>query len=442
MRVIMEIIDGPNAGTAFTFDKHAVVLVGRSDRCRPFSVGDDPKCSRVHLIMEANPPISRIRDLGSTNHTYVNGQKVIQASLSDGDTMLIGSTTFKVRIEETEMDQVCENEDVFLTTEDSSEAGMTEGLTVRCARCGNESELTKSPPDPSGEHLFVCTGCREEMKLDGEQIPGYRYLSQLSKGGMGILWLAEETKTGRQVVVKTMIPDIASSWRMVQMFLRESRISLGLSHPNIVEFITAGQFDDQLFVVLEFVDGLDAEALRQQHGGHLPAASVVQIGVQVLDALEYAHSRDIVHRDLKPANIMVTGSEGIYKVKVTDFGLARNYRAAGMSDITQQGEIRGSIPYMSPEQVLDPSKSDPRTDVFGLGATIYHLLTGEFCYKFRKKEDPLVTIMETDTVPVETRGIPVSDSLASVINRALAKDPDQRFQSAAEMRAALSASVV
>lgn len=285
---------------------------------------------------------------------------------------------------------------------------------------------------------YVCPQCQEAMRAAGEAVPGYRLVQQFRKGGMALLWLAEDTRSGRQVVVKTMIPDLAESQRAVRMFHRESSISVGLRHPNIVEFLGAGQYHGHLYIVMEYVVGVDAETLRTQRGGQLSPQQVVAIGRQVLAALDYAHHQGIVHRDVKPSNILVSGELPDCQAKVTDFGLARVYRAAGRSDITGRGDVRGSIPFMPPEQVLNCRGVDQRADLFALGATMYHLLTGRFCRDFNvKKKDALLTVIEDPIVPIERRGVPLPLALAAVVNRSVVREPGRRFQTAAEMSAAL-----
>lgn len=455
MRVVMDVTAGPRAGESFVFDRHKVVLMGRSDRCGEYCLGDDTTAGRTHLILEVNPPVCRIRDLGSKNHTYINGNQVAAGEVTDGDIIGIGATRLVVRIEESEVEQVLEGEDEFLgdgigtadraagvdsdeTMERPGDEGEEPGGPAICARCGCAVTVVPSEDALCGEEVAVCDDCRAAMKAGGEEIPGYRLVKEIARGGMGVVWEATDTRTGQRVAIKTMIPEIAASTRMIRLFLRESRISLSLDHPRIVKFISAGQFGGQLFVAMEYVDGVNAETARRNSSGRLPLSDVVTIGLQALDALAYAHGQNLVHRDVKPGNILLSGSPGNYECKLTDFGLARNYRTAGMTDITKQGELRGSIPFMAREQVKDPTGVDQRTDIFGLGATLYNLLTGEYVYAFQKGMEPLLTIMRDEPVPVVKRGVSASEPLAAIIDRAISVNPEDRFASAAEMRDALA----
>ncbi|PIY35928.1 MAG: hypothetical protein COZ06_37305, partial [Armatimonadetes bacterium CG_4_10_14_3_um_filter_66_18] len=309
-----------------------------------------------------------------------------------------------------------------------------------CARCGESTPAPRSRNGNGGASLtVVCPQCREAMAQNDERIPGYRWIRDLGRGGMGQVWLGQHYQTGEQVAVKTLLPEVAVDRQARVLFLREARLSLQLDHPHIVGFRDDGEYDGQLYLVMEFVPGLNAEELRERHRGRLPAPLVCQLGLQSLQALEHAHGRGIVHRDLKPPNLLLRQQGRHYEVKLTDFGLAKNYRDAGMSQLTQRGEVRGSVPFMPPEQVLDCRGVDHRADIFGLGATLYHLVCGQFVYNFSPPEerDPFVTIIEDDTIPLERRGVDVPRPLRQVIQRAIEKDRGRRYQTAAEMREAL-----
>jgi len=273
------------------------------------------------------------------------------------------------------------------------------------------------------------------MRRAGEQVPGYRIIRLLNEGGMGRVWEAERVATGERVAIKTMIPQLATSRRGVRRFQREMRIAERLQHSNIVRCIEAGEHQGLFYIVMELVAGEDAERRRQRRGGRLPHSEVVQIGIQALSALEYAHGQGVIHRDLKPSNLMLVGDGSNFQVKVTDFGLAR---ARGMSGITGPQDVLGTIPFMPPEQVLAPRNVDARADIFGMGATLYHLLTSQFVFDFRPgEEDMYVTIIQREPVPVRNRRGDIPEAIARVIDRAVQKDPRARYATAGEMRQAL-----
>jgi len=448
MAVRLEITAGLKKGQATRYDRPEVVLIGRSPRCH-LCVGDDMQCGRVHIIAEITPESCRIHDLGSTNGTFVNGQRVTDAALQPGDVLCIGQTEIQLQVDTPEAQPAVQaipepsagakpgaavpvavpevGGAAFVAVEPEPDAN-----AAQCARCGG------TMTDVQAGTAALCPRCRDEMREIGEQLPGYHLLNQLSEGGMGVIWLAEETLTERTVAVKVMRPELAVTQRAGQLFLRESQVSLGLRHPHIVEFFRAGEYQGQLYIVMEYVDGFDADCLRERRGGRLPAQEVVAIALQALDALHYAHGQHIVHRDLKPSNLLLADGTAAYQVKIADFGLAKNFRDAGMSGITRHGEVRGSVPFMPPEQVLNSRGVDHRADLFGLGATLYTLLTGAFVFNFNPaRKDPLLTIVEDEVTPIEQRGIALPADLCAAVNRAIRKDPAERFQTADEMQIVL-----
>ena len=439
MRVILSVTAGPKWGTEFVFDTHRVVLFGRSHRCGQYSLGNDLRMSRAHLIVEVDPPVCRLRDLGSANRSFVNGRPVIEAQIGHGDVVTLGDTQLTVRVEQTSAEVMAGDQArwpavVAESWAESPPAASAPAIERPCVRCGAATRL----PGPTAD-LPVCPSCRQVMQTSGEHLSSYRLVSQIYQGSMGAVWQGEDVRTARRVAVKLLGPDLAGNPRLAHLFLQASHLAAGLRHPRIAEAITSGQFDGQLFAVTEYVAGQDAETVCQQSGGRMNPRDVIAIALQTLDAIEYAHSQGVVHRDLKPRNLLLQGAPDSYAVKVTDFGLARNYLSAGLRGLTQDPGVRSSIPYLAHEQVIDPESADPRSDVFGLGATFYHLLTGEFVYNFVPDQEPLVTVVEAEPVDIRTRGVPLPPQLVDVINRAISESPDSRFQTVGEMRAALAA---
>jgi serine/threonine-protein kinase len=189
-------------------------------------------------------------------------------------------------------------------------------------------------------------------------------------------------------------------------------------------------------MVTEYVDGGDLDNLRQGRGGRVRPEEAVGIMVQVLEGLEYAHGRGIVHRDLKPGNILLARERGRYVAKIADFGLAR---ARGCQTITGRGEGLGTLAFMAPEQILDARGVDQRADVFGVGATLYNLVTGEFVYDLvGDVERDAARVAAGAVVEVQRRRRNLPQGLVEVINRATRADPGQRYPSAQAMREALA----
>ena len=309
---------------------------------------------------------------------------------------------------------------------------------VCCYRCRKASVPTDGKLHHEKE-LFVCGACEHEMQHCDEIIPGYCLREKRSESGRAEIWRADETLTGRPVTVRIIKQQWLSDDRQLEMFLRGSRILTTLRHPHITECVCAGLYNRQVFMVMEWFDGIDADLLRERRGGRLAVGETVAIGVQVLDALRYAHQLEIVHRDIKPGNIICGGQPPAYQVKLTDFDQARFFTVDDESLITLRGVVRGTRPFMPPEQVVDSRQVDHRADIYAVGATLYFLLTGQYIYDFSPNVNPLLTIVEDAIVPIEARGVPLPRGLCAVINRAIQKDKTQRYQSAADMRAALQA---
>ena len=263
----------------------------------------------------------------------------------------------------------------------------------------------------------------------GDRVGDYEIIDILGVGGMGQVYKVRNTLSERVEAMKILLPNLEGNAALADRFLREIKVQATLDHPNIAKFHTAMHAGNQLVMFMEFVDG--ASLARMIESGAIPVPSAVNYTSQVLDALAYAHSRGVVHRDIKPANIMITPAGA---VKLMDFGIARMNRD---ERLTQAGGAVGSLHYMSPEQIngADP---DGRADIYSLGITLYEMVTGRRPF-IADSDFHLMTahLKEIPVAPIEiVPGVP--QNLSDIILMAIAKDPGQRFQTAAAFRAALS----
>jgi serine/threonine-protein kinase len=256
---------------------------------------------------------------------------------------------------------------------------------------------------------------------------------------MGVVYLAVRNADGAAVAIKTVAPAGSVSRSDVERFLREASILRELMHPHIVRFEDAGEAGGVLYFGMEYVRGTDAErALRAN--GPMPVPRVIDLGCQLLEALEYAHARGFVHRDIKPANLLVTAEAGRPVLKVSDFGLARAYQATTLSGLTLGGEMGGTPAYMPPEQITDFRSVQPAADQYSSAATLYTLLSGQPLFPSAANlPQGLLMILNDKPQPLRRLRPEVSAGLAAVIHRALAKEPSERFADAGAMRAALKA---
>ena len=273
----------------------------------------------------------------------------------------------------------------------------------------------------------------------------YRILHELGGGGMGVVYSAEDLRLGRRVALKFLPDHLASSPNALERFAREARAASSLNHPNICTLYDIDEYDGKPFLVMELLEG---ENLKQRLGrGAIPAAQLLEWSVQIASALQAAHAKGIVHRDIKPANLFIV-RDG--HAKVLDFGLAKPLRAAlsrsvAESDATltmppdfqsSPGSAAGTLGYMSPEQARG-EEVDPRTDLFSFGAVVYEMTTGHEPFPGATSAVVFDAILNRDPVPVRTWRSAAAPELERVIGKALEKDRDLRYQSAADLVADL-----
>src|ERR671938_1779887 len=256
----------------------------------------------------------------------------------------------------------------------------------------------------------------------------YRILRKLGAGGMADVYLAEDQELGRRVAIKILNDRHANDDQFIERFRREAKNAAALNHPNIVSIYDRGEAEDTYYIAMEFLDGRTLKELIVSRGA-APINVAIEYARQILSALRFAHRHGIVHRDIKPHNVLVDG-EG--RVKVTDFGIAR----AGPSQMTEEGSIIGTAQYLSPEQAQG-ANVDQRSDVYSLGIVLYELLTGSVPFNGDTPVEIAMKHLSALPEPPSARRPEIPRDLDLIVLRALAKDPDDRFQSAAEMDADL-----
>jgi len=431
MQVNLKVTAGPYKGRIFSFTQHDTFLIGRNPDAH-LCLPDDRYFSRNHCLLEMNPPHSHLRDLGSTNGTFLNDRRVHEAYLNNGDRIQCGETILVVEVTTESHDLLSE------TTLDAGVPKRPVLVMVECVNCGRREQAQASAPD---EHLtFLCEDCRIELKRSPQAIPGYDTVRLLGRGGMGCVMLGREQKTGRPVAIKTLLPEFAVSDKAMKRFMREIDVAATLKHKNIVEFIDRGTHNGVVYLVTEFVDGADASKLAENNGGRLSYEDGISIISQALDALSFAHAQGYIHRDFKDQNILVAGRSQNFVAKLTDFGLAKSFSNSGMSGVTMAGEMAGTLAYMPPEQLRNFRDVKPQSDIYAVGMTAYSLLTGSLALDLSRSSgvnDTIRAIFEQPAVPLCQRASHIPRPVCEIIDRALAKDPAQRWQSAGAMRTAL-----
>ncbi|REK13055.1 MAG: serine/threonine protein kinase [Planctomycetota bacterium] len=285
----------------------------------------------------------------------------------------------------------------------------------------------------------VINTLREEA-FEAKQLGQYRLVHLIGSGGMGEVYLAEHQMMKRPVAIKLIRPSKAADRQALARFEREVRATAKLSHWNSIEIFDYGRTEDGTFYyVMEYLPGLSLADLVDQHGP-LPPARTIHLLTQTCDALSEAHGRGLIHRDLKPGNIFSAYRGGFHDVaKLLDFGLAKPISANSVPvQLTQDGSITGSPMYMSPEQALGDSEPDERCDVYSLGAVAYYLLTGRPPFEGDRAIKIILAHAHEAVVPPSQHRSDIPADLEAVVMRCLAKNPLDRYASAAALREALS----
>lgn len=433
MRVTLRVLAGPQSGRVFTFDQHETFMIGRSEESH-FCLPHDRFFSRHHCLLEMAPPQCFLRDLGSTNGTFVNGIRVETAHLKNGDRIQGGETVLEVEVS-TEARNVPGTGKPGSSQKSDTIPSL---ISIQCLNCGVPAEAEASQPD--AKLSFLCDECREKLKKNPQPIPGFQMIRVLGQGGMGSVMLARSMKDGRAVAIKTLLPEVAVSEQSLKRFIREIEVAASLQHKHIVSYIEHGTHNGIVYLVSEYVAGMDASKLAKQSGGVLKYQEVVRIIEQTLAALDFAHSLGFVHRDIKEQNILVDGEFPKFIAKLTDFGLAKSFKQTGMSGVTMVGDVAGTIAYMPPEQVRDFKEVRPPSDIYAIGMTAYSLLTGKHALDLSPKagiSETVKAIFEKPIVPLAQRLPDIPPKIAFVIEQAIAKEVENRWRSAGEMREAL-----
>ena len=430
MEILLRVTGGPHLGQEYVIDRRDTYTVGRSSRVQ-FPVNLDLMLSREHFKLESQLPLCHLIDLGSTNGTKVNGLRVERVLLREGDVIQAGDSSFVVHFAEDTGAEIC----------------------TTCAGCGGRIPIAERPSTGSSfshdqKEVRLCQECEARRLKFPKTDPDYLIEEWIGGGGMGEVFRAQQLSRNRPVAIKMISSNCVLGEKANGYFRREIEVlrdllmPSGQIHPSIVAFYQLYEIDSQYQLVMEYVDGKNAlewtralnsaVADRQQRP--------LQIGRHLLSALDYAHSKGYVHRDVKPSNLLVMGPVHRPRVKLSDFGLAKSFADSGcFTTLTRQGDIGGSIGFISPDHIRDFSDVREPADIYSAGATLFYLLTHKYPYLGfdPRQPDSYSIILQHPPVPLRAYRTDAPEGLERVLLKALQKQPRDRWKSAQAMSDAL-----
>lgn len=398
--VVIRVVEGPDSGKVLRFTGHDTFVAGRA-RGSNIRLASDPLLSRHHCRFEIQPPHCLVIDLNSSNGTEVNGKRIEQALVSDGDVIRIGSSKLEIEVEHEESDQAA-------------------------------FAITDIDPLQSQQQI---TEHYEERKLYA--IPGYELGVQLGHGGMGAVYRGTHLATQKPVAIKIMHPALEANSSAMQRFVREASMVLSLKHKRIVDCREFGLAGDSPFLVMEFIEIESLEEVLNRSDVEDRVRIAAGVMTRVLEGLQFAHERQIVHRDLKPTNLLTFREGRKLQVKLADFGLAKNFQNAGFGDLTKSDEMFGTVAYMPPEQIINCRYAKPSCDIYSAGVCLYKMLTDQLPFQSSRIPDLIAMILDSDPIPIHEHEPQLPSEIAAIVRKALDRQPEKRFQSAAEMGQAL-----
>ncbi|MGB3208875.1 MAG: protein kinase [Crinalium sp.] len=449
-KVILTITEGNLKGQEFEFFTRTTCIIGRADECQ-IQIPDTKEystISRYHCLLDINPPDIRVRDFGSRNGTYVNGDKIGQRLPNQTPEEAI-----KVKYAEYDLKK---GDEIKL-----SNIVLKVGIKKHIESAGTldiaKAKINPAPvPDNQFNFWEFAKNLIKRAKAGEKQltaIRNYSLLKLIGKGGFGEVYLAQHDNTGEFVALKIMLPEVAANQRAIDYFLRETENTKALKHPNIVELRDYGYFDGKFYFTMEYCNGGSITNLMQRQGGKLSIDEAIPIILQVLDGLEYAHNaaipnvrladgtfgkgRGLVHRDIKPDNIFLINAGNQRIVKIGDYGLGKAFDFAGLSGQTMTGDKAGSPYFMPRQQVIDFKYAKPEVDVWATAACLYNMLTGGYPRDFSNNADPFLTVLQQSAMPIRVKDKSIPKELGELIDLALVDKPEIYFKSAGEFKQAL-----
>jgi eukaryotic-like serine/threonine-protein kinase len=423
MRFGLHLVRGARAGEILTLEDNQTAVIGRGTDTT-FRI-QDPSISRRHCQISNTPRGLLVADLGSSNGTYVNSQRLQQgwAQLSHGDQVILGQNELRIQAMQAPQPQMG--------------APGPAPNQYPCGHCGRaitqqEIQFNRYRQDTNGR--LICADCLKQFDFDPHMVEGYQIQKKLGQGAFGSVFKAVQTSDSRIVALKTIRPQLVSNDKDIQRFFREADTGRKLVHPNITGIYDAGESKGVYYIAMEFIDGNEVSKLIEEYGC-LDVGYSMRVVIQIANALQHAYEQGIVHRDIKPENIMVN-TQGA--AKLVDFGLAKSFTQSGQSGLTAPGEGMGTLAYMPPEQLDNALNADQRSDIYSLGATLYHMLSGQRPFNEKTTRSFIMKILNSMPDPIRKANPAVPQELEDIIQRAMSKTPEDRYQEPKEMESELT----
>lgn len=379
-RLNLIVVKGSHQGLSLSTDELGIYHIGRNTDAH-LALTRDEHVSRKHCSIELTPTGALIRDVSSRSGTFVNKKRIQEVLLSNGDTILIGRTILRISLSGT------------------------------------------STPATTSEHT--------------SPVPGFTLVKRLPTVGPGKVYWAVAEPANQLVMLHFLSLDEPVMTEDHQRFMRQAAICAKLSHPGLVRFLTQGITAETLWFATELTDGQNLQQFVSVRGS-LSLKDALELLGQILDIVIYLHQQEVVHRSLRPESLIVKKEAGVFRVQLIDLGSAKCLQTAELQRITKLGQPSPLVhPFTAPEALIDFAKMDPRSDIYALSALIYFALTGCTPYENLTSEALITAILEQEPPPLTTlkSGLPMA--VTSIVEKAMAKEVEQRYSTAQEMLAAL-----
>jgi serine/threonine protein kinase len=390
---------GPNQGCTYLLFPGRERMLGRSAKAEYRLT--DPHVSRNHCQVVLVGDEVSIIDNDSQGGTFVNGTRVTQQTLKPGDLLQIGDTQLRLEVGDFSLDVV--------------------------------QGLAKLAADPRNANPAVPQTSEQLKALSGQTLSHYDIGPVIGEGSSSIIFHATDTKDNRPVALKVLRLEFSQNEIEVQRFIRGMKTALPLRHPNLVTVYGAGKTGPYCWVAMEYIAGENLRQVIDRLGvaGRLDWRHAFQVAMQIGKALEYAHGQQIIHRNLTPRNILLEAPTKA--AKLGDLMLAKALEGSLAQQITRPGELIGEVAYMAPERTQAEGKVDARSDLYGLGATVYALLAGRPPFEGDSLVETITKIRQIEPVPPTKYQMSIPSHFQDVVMKLLAKRPLDRYQTAPDL---------